>query len=62
MRCIEIQPQDFYCCLCLWLTLTWDVLKLGCKEFSNGFSNRLTLTWDVLKFEAVAMPAAFASD
>ena len=34
----------------LWLTLTWDVLKLKIRGRCNVWSCWLTLTWDVLKY------------
>ena len=50
MRCIEIWPLILYLMVLLWLTLTWDVLKLDLKTMNLFPPLRLTLTWDVLKF------------
>ena len=33
----------------VWLTLTWDVLKLRMIQCNSFSKYRLTLTWDVLK-------------
>ena len=50
MRCIEILLIPYVVLRRMWLTLTWDVLKLKLWDMTANTFVRLTLTWDVLKF------------
>ena len=50
MRCIEIVIMDGLLDRDVWLTLTWDVLKLVFDRWKINAFQRLTLTWDVLKY------------
>ena len=50
MRCIEITIFGLNFGTCIWLTLTWDVLKCGNNWIKKKAHARLTLTWDVLKW------------
>ena len=50
MRCIEIMYILLSFVITVWLTLTWDVLKLVFDRWKINAFQRLTLTWDVLKY------------